>query len=189
MPGLSPFAQSVLYGVITKSIGSIFRVTDDLQAPPRVLRTTAIREGILLGLTTLYTTFTQMVFSGVLGKVIHRNPGLKNYELVLRAGFTAIGIMLAEITSRAMAPKVKWSEILAGDEKNMQAPTAGDRFSLSDDSDDDDHAAFRPELRQPQMALLPATPLGARLPARPLKLPLTFSNTFTNPMTRLGFPI
>lgn len=186
MPGLSPFAQSVLYGVITKSIGSIFRVTDDLQAPPKVLRTTAIREGILLGLTTLYTTFTQMVFSGVLGKVIHRNPGLKNYELVLRAGFTAIGIMMAEVTSRAMAPKVKWSEILAGGQ-SMAAPD-GDRFRRHDD-DDDDRGGFPDETGHRRMAVLPAAPLGPRVPAKPLKLPLTFSNTFTNPMTRLRFPL
>lgn len=198
MPGLSPFAQSIMYGVITKSIGSIFRVADDKEAPRDILVNTFKREGILLGLTTLYTTFTQMVFSGTLGKIINRHPALKNYELVLRAGFTAVGIVMAEVTSRRMAPKTTWDQVLGQDgegERAFSGPAAdrygqpapyrheGDSFQRRDDDDDD-----RDEQQTRQRMAVPVAPLPVSWqPVRPVQMPLAFSNTFTNPVPVMRF--
>lgn len=204
MPGLSPFIQSILYGVITKSIGSGFRVKDDWQAPPEIRNSTIKREAILLGLTTGFTTMTQSIFSGAFGKVLERNPRLKSYELLLRAGFTAIGIIMAEMTSRATAPKTSWTE------RTGQKP--------HDDDDDDDRDEFRrsAEITTPGQSLFkPSAPFGATLtsvapvPASmasatvpvlltsairqvqrmPIRVPLTFSQSVTNPVVSGRFPL
>ena len=135
MPGFSPFLQSVLYGVITKSVGSVFRVKDDWQAPPEIRKNTIKREGILLALTTGFTTMTQSIFSGAFGKTLERNPKLKQYELLLRAGFTAIGIFMAEATSRATAPKTSWADRQAAQAKlgeNDGPKAQGDVFQRRD---------------------------------------------------------
>jgi hypothetical protein len=56
MAFLTPAIQAIIFGVVTKSVGSIFRVKDDWNAPQQVLRNTVMREGLLLGLTTAFTT-------------------------------------------------------------------------------------------------------------------------------------
>jgi hypothetical protein len=106
---LTPVVQSILYAFITKSVGSVFRVRDDWQAPPQILRNTAEREGILLALTTVFTTATQFMLSPMLAPLLKRVPQLAKYELLFRAGANAAGIFVAEATSRLSAPKNYWT--------------------------------------------------------------------------------
>ena len=82
---LSTPLQSVLYAVITKSVGSGFRVRDDWSAPAEVRKATLKRESMLLGLTTLFTAGIQMLFSTALRPLLKTSPALARYELLLRA--------------------------------------------------------------------------------------------------------
>lgn len=117
---LSPTAQSVLYAVITKSVGSGFRVKDDWKAPTPVRLKTLKREAVLLGLTTVFTTGIQHLFTKTLTGALRKNPRLAGFELILRTLLTAPALVVAEIVSRKMAPKPTWDTHLL-----QPAPQAG----------------------------------------------------------------
>lgn len=144
--------QSILFGVITKSVGSIFRVVDDWQAPRPVMLNTVKRESLLLFLTTAFTTATQSAFSRFIMPLLKRAPRLKPYELLLRAAAASIGVLMAELTSRATAPKTKWNQRL-----NMISPSC------------------TPVLQNQPVATASITPPARR----PLKTPITFADAFT----------
>ncbi len=102
---ISSPVQSVIYAVVTKSIGSGFRVTDDWNGPTPRLMNTLKRESTLLGLTTLMTTGIQMLFTRILSSTLQSKPGWAQHELLLRALVTAPALIFAEWTSRQLAPK------------------------------------------------------------------------------------
>lgn len=97
--------QSVLYAVVTKSVGSGFRVADDWSSPPEKLAETAKREGILLLLTTALTTGIQVLFTRFLSTAIQKSAFLARHDLLMRAAVTAPVLIFAEWLSRAMAPR------------------------------------------------------------------------------------
>jgi hypothetical protein len=167
MSFLTPAIQAIIFGVVTKSVGSIFRVKDDWEAPRQVLRNTVMREGLLLGLTTAFTTASQALFSKTISPVLARTPRLQPYELLFRAIAATGGIFLAEITSRAVAPKTPWDERLE----------SGNRLNvISRDEDGDDDSPFS---GLPARANFHQYPLYNN--AQPLRNPLTFSRTFARP--------
>ena len=107
---LSPTAQSVMYAVITKSVSSGFRIKDDWRAPLAVKSKTMEREAVLLGLTTVFTTAIQHLFTKTLSGMLKKNPRLAGLELIFRTILTAPALIVAEIASRKMAPKPKWDK-------------------------------------------------------------------------------
>ncbi|MBY0403714.1 MAG: hypothetical protein K2X66_07425 [Cyanobacteria bacterium] len=98
-------AQSVLYAVITKSVGSGFRVLDERFSPPDKQLSAIKREGVLLGVTTLLTTGIQFLFTTILSSTLKKKPVLAHHELLLRAVMTAPALIFAEWLSREMVPK------------------------------------------------------------------------------------
>jgi hypothetical protein len=102
---ISAPAQSILYAVITKGVGSGYRVADDWNGPPPRLQKTLKREGTLLALTTGATAGIQMLFTKVLSSTLSKRPGLAAHELVLRALVTAPALIFAEWMSRKISPK------------------------------------------------------------------------------------
>jgi hypothetical protein len=98
--------------------------------------------------------------------VLARTPRLQPYELLFRAIAATGGIFLAEITSRAVAPKTPWDERLE----------SGSRLNVVSRDDDDDESPFR---GLPTMANFHQYPLYNN--AQPLRNPLTFSRTFSRP--------
>lgn len=150
MTALTPEIESIMIGVFTKAVGSVFRVIDDKQAraPKDILNTTIRRESLLLALTTAFTTLTQVLFTRLALPVLKKNPRLLPYELMLRIGATCGSIALAEVTSRQIAPTSKQRY------SNVGHPAVI-------------HCHGR------QTAPLPAP--------KPLRSPLTFSKTFTQP--------
>lgn len=102
---LSNPVQSILYALITKSVGSGFRVWEDSRYRPDQLPGTLKREGVLLGLTTVVTTGVQMLFTKVLSSTLQKKPGLSQHELLLRALVTAPALIFAEWVSRELSPK------------------------------------------------------------------------------------
>lgn len=97
--------QSIAYAVITKSVGSSFRVIDDWSGPREKTLSTVKREGILLALTTLFTTGIQLLFTKLLSSTLLKRPGLLHHELLMRAVVTAPALFFAEWISRKIAPK------------------------------------------------------------------------------------
>jgi hypothetical protein len=102
---LSNPVQSIFYALITKSVGSGFRVWEDSRYRPNQLQGTLKREGVLLGLTTVVTTGVQMLFTKVLSSTLQKKPGLSQHELLLRALVTAPALIFAEWVSRELSPK------------------------------------------------------------------------------------
>jgi hypothetical protein len=108
LPSVFPLSnpvQSILYALITKSVGSGFRVWEDSRYRPEQLSGTLKREGVLLGLTTVVTTGVQMLFTKVLSSTLQKKPGLSQHELLLRALVTAPALIFAEWVSRELSPK------------------------------------------------------------------------------------
>lgn len=130
---ISPLAQSVAYALITKSVGSGFRVVDDLKAPNGIKANTLGREATLLGLTTVFTTALQKLLT----PVIQSSAKLMRNELLVRAIFTAPALAIAEHTSRLFYPKHKWDKVENG---TTTSPSTihQDIDDIHDDDDDFD---------------------------------------------------
>lgn len=103
---ISPLVQSVGYALITKSVGSGYRVLDDLKAPHGIKGNTIGREATLLGLTTLFTTALQKIVT----PVIKMSTKTMRNELLIRALFTAPALVIAEYVSRFFYPKHQWKK-------------------------------------------------------------------------------
>ena len=105
---LSSPVQSIIYAVATKSVGSVFRVSDDWSAPEEVRDNTMEREGILLGLSAVFTTAIQLLFTHVLASPLAKHPKLKQYELLLRGAASVPALVFAEWVSRKISPRPEW---------------------------------------------------------------------------------
>ncbi len=109
---------TTLAGAATKGIGSYFRIKDDKDAPDVVRVNTIRREGILLGLTTVFTAGSEMLRAGVtkaLQNKYHFATSGAHWKLVAIAPISA-GIFLAETVSRVIAPKTPWNNPLRQDD-------------------------------------------------------------------------
>jgi hypothetical protein len=95
---------------------------------------------------------------------LQRNPNLAPYELLFRAVLVAGGLAAAEATSRLIAPKKPWSELL-------KMGSQGDQFTHSKTP-----VASRSAQSVPLYTTAPLMPRKAV--AEPLHSPLTFSRTF-----------
>ncbi len=118
---LSYPTQSVIYSVLTKSVGSGFRIRDDWHAPKHVQQKTFQRELTLLSLLTASSAAIQLMIR----PVIRKHPGLKKTELVWCALATVPAQMFSEWFCRKQAPKPSWKKLTMQNFKQQQPYVAG----------------------------------------------------------------
>jgi hypothetical protein len=105
--------QITMAGVITKSVGSLFRVLDDSDAPKAVRANTLKREGILLLLTSVFTAAAERICTQILLPAMQKafqQVNFAGYRKLLAVVPISVGIFLAESSSRLFFPKAKWEE-------------------------------------------------------------------------------
>lgn len=115
-------AYTALAGVVTKGVGSGFRVWDDRNAPWQVKKNTLQREAITLAQVSVYTYLIDLAMQKVLPKAADRIKGLAshdaqallkkaaNQKILLKAIPVSAGIFLAETMGRKIAPRNIWDE-------------------------------------------------------------------------------
>ncbi|MEB3205949.1 MAG: hypothetical protein VKK59_01205 [Vampirovibrionales bacterium] len=101
----SPALQTALAAGFSRSVGSFFRVQVDqkqgINAAPKTVMIE--REGIMLGLTTVLSYATQLLFKTALGKQLMKSTLGMRAEPLLRALVALPGMFAAEVLSRRIA--------------------------------------------------------------------------------------
>lgn len=179
--------QSILLAAIPKSVGSLFRIWDDWEAPKDIRKSTIQRESLLLGLTVLFTAMMRpMLLKPLIQKL---GPQAARHETGLNVLAAVLGISAAEVTSRFVAPKQPWTEHTEIDRMDAERFEENEPDEWDDDIrsgelwQDDEKPGHRLNIVSPDVSFAQSTaPLASALPA----FHSNYGNPMPNAMTRLS---
>lgn len=110
-PPIPQSVQIALGALVTKSVGSIYRVRDVREAPPPIQKNVKHREAVILIVATLLGVPIQLIANtGKVKSLIAKSPVAK-YSVLLQSALMAVALCVGEITGRYMTPPLDWHDV------------------------------------------------------------------------------
>ncbi|WP_373531140.1 hypothetical protein [Vampirovibrio sp.] len=166
-----------LAGVAAKGVGSSFRVWDDRNAPSPIQKNTIKREAATLAMVSAFTAGIDLAGQKITQKAA-QIPALKttlekaaHHRILIKAVPVSLGILMAELLSRKLAPRNIWSEDGQLNESVLDSDSDSDDEDI-DALDKADHKAPDTSAEQPSGTRNKKT---AHAHVHPKPLPLTFA--------------
>ena len=103
--------QVALGALLTKSVGSVYRIRDVRDAPPLIQANVKHREAVIMTAATAFSLAVQAVLStGPVKSLIEKSPVAK-FAIFFQSALMAGALCLGELAGRYMTPPLDWHEV------------------------------------------------------------------------------
>lgn len=103
--------QIALGALLTKSVGSIYRIRDVREAPPLIQANVKHREAVIMTAATAFSLAVQAVLStGPVKSLIEKSP-IAKFAIFFQSALMAGALCLGELAGRYMTPPLDWHEV------------------------------------------------------------------------------